>query len=499
MRSIVDRLGYVPKTCTWELTLRCNLNCGHCGSRAGRARAQEMPRTRALEVVAELRALGCERLTLSGGEPTLSPHWEAVAEEGSRLGIHVNLITNGLHPVRDLVRRAKNVGLNSIGTSLEGMRTGHDANRGRAGLFRRAMELLDAAQAEGFPIAVVTTLTRQSARDLSELHELLATRVYAWQLQLGAAMGNLGDRREAQLEPRDLLTVIPLVASLIRTKRVPIYVGDNLGYYGPHEPVLRTRRSSAWPCWVGCYAGCRHLGIEADGGVKGCLSIQSSDQTEGNLQRESLRDIWLRPGAFAYNRAFSLADLDGFCRTCQYAEICRGGCLSMRSCEGGRDNPFCYHRVATLEARARRGRSRYSPVALLPAALLAVLGAGCGGQVEQDPTDAGTAATDARPDGPRNLVDAYGVMLRLDGAPDAWPGVDAYGLQPDVGPVDHYGIIMPTDAYGLPQQDASPDAQPDVGPVDDYGMPMPDAGAPADAAPDAQPDVGSVPIYALPG
>jgi radical SAM protein with 4Fe4S-binding SPASM domain len=259
--------------------------------------------------------------------------------------------------------------------------------------------------------------------------------VYAWQLQLGAAMGNLGDHRDEQIEPRDLLTLVPLIAELIQAGKVPIHVGDNLGYYGRYESVLRRRRSSAMPCWVGCYAGCRHLGIEADGGVKGCLSVQCTHQTEGNLRRESLRDIWLRPGAFVYNRNFSLADLGGFCRTCEYAEICRGGCLSMRACEGGRDNPFCYHRVATLQARQRRGRLGYTPIAVVPAALLGLLGVGCGGEVDPGPTDAAADAADggpgdAQPD--RQVTPVY-----------AMP-VDAYGIQP----VDASGLL-PVDAYGI--------------------------------------------------
>jgi radical SAM protein with 4Fe4S-binding SPASM domain len=415
-----------------------------------------MQRERALGVVAELRALGCERLTLSGGEPTLSPHWEEVAREGSRLGMHVNLITNGLGPARQLVRRAKDCGLGALGTSLEGLEKSHDSNRGRVGMFAKVMGLLEAAQSEALPMAVITTLTRRSARELPELHDLLAGKVFAWQLQLGAAMGNLADQREEQLEPRDLLELVPLVAELVQTGTVNIHVGDNLGYYGPYESVLRRSRTSRWPCWVGCYAGCRHVGIEADGGVKGCLSIQSTRETEGNLLRESLRDIWLRPGAFAYNRAFSRSDLGGFCRTCEYAETCRGGCLSMRTCEGGRHNPFCYHRVATLEARTRR--RRYSPVAIAPAALLALLGAGCAGEVVTDPSDAG--ATEAGP---------------ADAMPDHLPLKDAYGIQPPDGPL--YG--MPVDAYGVPLPEAGFDAQPDVGPVDFYGMPIYDIVGPA--------------------
>ena len=39
---IFRRMGFVPLRCTWEITLACNLRCGHCWSRAGKARHDEL-------------------------------------------------------------------------------------------------------------------------------------------------------------------------------------------------------------------------------------------------------------------------------------------------------------------------------------------------------------------------------------------------------------------------------------------------------------------------
>jgi radical SAM protein with 4Fe4S-binding SPASM domain len=499
MREIIDGLTRTPRTCTWELTLRCNLSCGHCGSSAGRPRPGEMPRETALRVVAELAALGCRRLTLSGGEPTLSEHWEQVASEGARLGMSVNMITNGLAGGRELVRRARDAGRVSLGVSLDGLEREHDRVRRSRGLFGRAMQLLDDCAAEKMPVGVITTITRANMRDLGSIHDLVAGRVYTWQVQIGAAMGNLRERRDEQIAPEDLLEIVPTLARLAQRGVVDVRVADNVGYFGPYEKVLRRSRRSPLDHWIGCYAGCRHLGIEADGGVKGCLSIQASSATEGNLNVESLADIWSKPGAFAYNRAFTLDDLGGFCRTCLHAAVCRGGCLSMRTCEGGRDNPFCYHRVATLaEREARRRQPRYVPIAVVPAAVLGIFGLGCGGSAVTEQTqrgstcppdcasaqDGGTdAAADSRDGGPEAegspWAPAYG--LPYDAPPEGSFPVDVYGIPPPDAPpmADAYGIQPPDakqdgpqvkDAYGLPP----PDAEEDV--VDHYGLPPPDAG-----------------------
>ena len=507
MREIIDGLRFAPRTCTWELTLRCNLSCGHCGSRAGRARPGEMSRETALRVMGELAAMDCKKLSLSGGEPTMSPYWADVAREGSRLGVHVNMITNGLTTGRNFVRQAQEAGLVSLGVSLDGLEPAHDANRRRPGLFSNVMQLLDDCNAVGMPVGVITTIWNRNFHDLEAVHDLLAGRVYVWQLQLGAAMGNLEDHRQQQIAPEDLLEVVPAVARLIRKDRIRIHVADNLGYYGPYENVLRTRRTTPVSCWVGCYAGCRHVGIEADGGVKGCLSIQSTRATEGNLQHSSLSDIWWREGAFSYNRAFKMDDLTGFCRTCEHASICRGGCMSMRSCEGGGDNPFCYHRVATLaDRRWRRARPRYTPLMIAPAAILAAFGMACsstddggsggGGDLYGMPYD----AADVQPN-----ADAYGIpeadqpdvdpdTASYYGMPEPQPeaGIgDAYGI-PDVDPdtASYYGMPEPepeagiTDAYGIPDVDPDtaswygmPEPEPEAGMGDAYGIPNPDGGS----------------------
>ena len=470
MREIVDGLKRYPRTCTWELTLRCNLRCGHCGSRAGTARAGEMSEELALRTTAELAALGCQKVSLSGGEPTLSPYWDKVAAEGVRLGMKMNMIVSGVNGGRDLVRRAGNAGLNGLGVSLDGLEATHDRNRGLQGLYGRVMQLIDDCHAVGLSVGVITTVWKGNLHELEAMHDLLAGRVYVWQLQLGAAMGNLSDHRADQIAPEDLLTIVPLVARLVERGQVNVHVADNIGYYGPYEDILRKRRTAPVSCWVGCYAGCRHLGIESDGGVKGCLSIQSTRATEGNLHKDSLRDIWMRPGAFSYNRAFQLDDLSGFCRTCEHAAVCRGGCLSMRTCEGGRDNPFCYHRVATLADRdAERSRARYVPRMVVPAALLAAFGLGCGSDDSAPGPEVKDAAQEWPPAG-----DAYGITF--DGGQDG----------PDVG-AEYYG--MPGDAYGIPWDsppvtdagDESIDAADETPPAGDaYGIPA-----------DADPDTGS--------
>ena len=67
------------------------------------------------------------------------------------------------------------------------------------------------------------------------------------------------------------------------------------------------------------------MGIESDGAVKGCPSLQTAHYVGGHVRDRSLRELWATP-ALAFTRARTVDDLWGFCRTCAFAAHCLGGC-----------------------------------------------------------------------------------------------------------------------------------------------------------------------------
>jgi MoaA/NifB/PqqE/SkfB family radical SAM enzyme len=63
----------------WELTLKCDLACGHCGSRAGKPRDRELETAEALDLVEQLADMGAREVTLIGGEAYLRDDWHLIA------------------------------------------------------------------------------------------------------------------------------------------------------------------------------------------------------------------------------------------------------------------------------------------------------------------------------------------------------------------------------------------------------------------------------------
>src|SRR5262245_14453356 len=70
-----------PIYAVWEITLRCDLACVHCGSRAGRARPDELDTAACLDLVAQMADLGVREVSLIGGEAYLRDDWLDIVRE----------------------------------------------------------------------------------------------------------------------------------------------------------------------------------------------------------------------------------------------------------------------------------------------------------------------------------------------------------------------------------------------------------------------------------
>jgi len=383
MREYIDHLGYVPRTAVWETTLACNLNCLHCGSRAGRKRKSELNTQEAFAMIRELAELGCRRICLSGGEPLLRKDWPRLVEEIAKHGMIPTMITNGQKFTREVARTAKDAGLYTFGVSIDGLEHTHEFIRG-PGTRTRVFDAWENAAAAGLQYTAITHVNSMNLFQFPDVHEqLVDAGVMAWQVQIGRPSGNMMDNDHMVIRPRDLLVLVPMLADLIHKGGTRVIASDSIGYFGPHEELLRKQGHLRLPFFAGCMAGCRVIGIESDGWIKGCLSLPSrmdgrDDFLEGNIRDRSLKDIWHDPDAFAYNRRFTPSMLEGFCAECEYGRICRGGCRwTVSTAGGGIDNPYCHYRVIQEEkARLKKasGAGLKAASAFLAAALAA---AGC--------------------------------------------------------------------------------------------------------------------------
>ena len=391
-----------PSYCVWELTLACNLRCGHCGSRAGKARPNEMGTEECLGIVKSLAELGCEVITLSGGEPTLRPDWQVIAEAIHDHGMIVNMVTNAYALDEELARRMRQSHLANVAVSIDGPESIHDRIRGK-GTFAKTTRAVRMLKEAGVSTTVMTTVNALNLPALEDTYDVaVSLNADRFRTQLGKPMGNLKDHDDWVIRPKDLLKLLPILSALNERGPVPVGIGDSIGYYGPYDSGLRALSWKGTPqCWAGCQAGLRAIGIEADGGIKGCLSMQafggeSDPFLEGNIRERPLEAIWRDPNAFAYNRQFSPEQLTGHCARCQHRMVCRGGakCVAAAVCGRLGEDPYCYYHVAASATRWPSNIATKVQVATTASVMSLFLG-GCNlpFQINQDPKPPVSCAT----------------------------------------------------------------------------------------------------------
>lgn len=367
----------IPIYVVWEVTLRCDQPCEHCGSRAGNARDSELSTQECLAVVSQLADMGCREVVLVGGEAYLRPDIETIIGALREHKIRVVMQSGG----RGLCKKGRlealmATGLQQIGISIDGPQEIHDRLRGNQGSYDAALGAIKHAQALGLPVTANSQVNRLNYQRLDEIAQTLQKHgVLAWQLNLTVPMGKAADRPAWLLAPHAILEVVRSLGQIqLQAAKSPLPSGhifdvalsNTLGYFGPYESILRSRPGNVEAVWGGCVAGQSALGIEADGTIKGCPSLPTGPYAGGNIRGRGLQAVWSDAPELTFNRIPKLDHLWGRCKGCYYAEHCRGGCSWVaHTTLGSRgNNPFCYHRAEEL---ARQGlRERLVPQARAP-------------------------------------------------------------------------------------------------------------------------------------
>ena len=423
----------------------------------------------------------------------MKPGWHKIAARLTRGDVLVNMVTNGMYRTgagaSEIARRATAAGMCNIGISIDGTESIHEMIRGE-GTYAQTMKSIGTFVEAGIKVGVLTTVNRLNFPYLDQIRRsAMDSGATMWRIQIAKPMGEMKENDDWVLTPAQYMELVTLLARFKRTPGINLAIGDSIGYYGRPDRILR---NTGWrgrkESWQGCQAGMRALGIEADGGIKGCLSLQakwgdSDPFVEGNVRETPLTELWYKPGVFAFNRDHDPESLQGFCATCKHGALCRGGAKCVASSFMGHihEDPYCYYRLQSILNGNQEGAFGKTAAAAAAALVISLGIQGCpsseadyGVPADIGNNDASRQADIMIPDSVEEdefAAPEYGIF------PDMVPQPDAqldYGIPPDV---------VEPDAqleYGMPPDIVEPDAQMDYGIIPDvvepdaqleYGMP----------------------------
>ncbi|MGA1864720.1 MAG: SPFH domain-containing protein [bacterium] len=307
-----------PQYVQWAITNRCQFQCSHCETAAGQNNNHELTTSQAKELVDDLAEMNCEFLSITGGEPMLRNDLFDIIQYAKTKGLKVGFTTNGQATEENLpaLSEAKFdsvvVTIDAYGESQNRIRNSHDS-------YERGIQTIKFFHDKGIPrICMSTVLLDDNINEFPRLTEDVF-RAGANLMQIQPRI--FQDGRPLRNSPEIVKDAFRFILEA-RRRRFPVEAGEQFGYLGPLEPLLR---SNTFFCGSGWNTFC----VNANGMIQGCPAPTIPGITEGNCLEDSIKNIWLNK--FQSFRKEMPDDLENGCHKCSHLSLCRGGCWLFRA------------------------------------------------------------------------------------------------------------------------------------------------------------------------
>jgi radical SAM protein with 4Fe4S-binding SPASM domain len=304
--SQLDRLAgraqalNVPLSALFELTGRCNLDCGHCYLDIAHP-PDEMSTADALRVVEELHRAGTLFLTLTGGEVFLRKDTLEIARHARRMGMALRIFTNATRITRGLAAEIAEVAPLAVEVSIYGTHaSAHDGVAKRRSTLRRTLRGLVHLRRAGVRVGLKAPLM---VPVLSELDELFAL---ADRLRMPIAFDPfVTPRHDGDRTPLALRADASHLAAALGHPRLRALAGELPSPPSPDDaPCAIARRTTR---------------ISPTGEVFPCPTYPTPI---GNLLQRPFSELWASGPLVDRLRAVRVRDLTGACAGCGQAGYC---------------------------------------------------------------------------------------------------------------------------------------------------------------------------------
>lgn len=311
----------------WECTLRCNLNCLHCGSDCRAiSKMQDMPMEDFMSVLDDVSSeMNPSQILVvtTGGEPLVREDICLCGQAIRKRGFHWGMVSNGLLLDEQMCNRLLDAGLETIAISLDGFERAHNWLRGNKQSFSMAEKAIKTLLEKNITWDVITCVNQKNYSDLDFFKEyLIGMGVRDWRIFTIAPMGRAKANEELQLSNEQFRNLMDYIVKVRKEGAIHLSYGCE-GFLGNYECEVRD-----YPFF--CQAGVNVASILADGTISGCLSIRSKYH-QGNIYKDRFVDVWNDKFVTYRNREWMRT---GPCSICDMWKYCRGNGMHLRDDEG---------------------------------------------------------------------------------------------------------------------------------------------------------------------
>ncbi|MCX6155710.1 MAG: TIGR04133 family radical SAM/SPASM protein [Candidatus Kapabacteria bacterium] len=319
----------------WECTLRCNLNCLHCGSDCtSKDTEPDMPAAdffRAIDSIIQHIDPNKIMVAITGGEPLMRQDLEYCGMELTNRGFPWGMVTNGFMLDEQRLNSLLYSGLRSITVSLDGLSQSHNWLRAKDGAFDRALNAIKLINSvPDLTSDVATCVHHQNINELEELYNvLIAAEVKYWRLFTIFPRGRAKENGLLMPDKELLEQLFEFIKSKKSNQKIVINYGCEgfLGYY----------EADARDYLFFCKAGINIGSILNDGSISSCPSLRA-DFIQGNIYKDDFIDVWNNRYQKMRDRSWTKT---GICTDCKAYKWCCGNGLHLRT--EGDENPMICH------------------------------------------------------------------------------------------------------------------------------------------------------------
>ncbi len=318
----------------WECTLRCNLQCRHCGSDCKKQSSYpDMPKEDFLRVLDSIRKKRDPHsifVIITGGEPLVRSDLEDCGRSIYEKGFPWGIVTNGLAFTEQRFRHLLQAGIHSITVSLDGLEDSHNWIRNNESSFKRASDAIQIlASSDDIKFDVVTCVNSRNYSQLQELKSyLIEKKVKHWRLFTIFPVGRAASDRQLQLTNEEFRGLLSFIKQTRKEKVIEASYGCE-GFLGNYEGEVRNH-------FFACQAGVTVGSVLINGAISACPSIRS-DYHQGNIYNNDFLDVWEKEFKPYRDRTWMHK---GSCGSCNYFKFCRGNGMHLRDENG--DLLFCH-------------------------------------------------------------------------------------------------------------------------------------------------------------
>lgn len=305
----------------WECTLKCNLNCLHCGSDCSHNSA--IPDMPASHFFSALDTIKAEKdsiiVVMTGGEPLLRPDLATCGTELRKKGFRWGIVSNGLGYNADMHNKLLNAGMGALTFSLDGLEENHNWLRNHPLAFNKVDEAISlVVKSPRINFDVVTCVNKRNITELPDIYKYLSEKgVKAWRLFTIAPIGRAATNKQLHLSSLQMKQLFEFVALTRSYKKMDVKFSCE-GYTGPFENKVRKG-------FFFCRAGINIASVLADGAICACPNINRCF-AQGSIYTDNFFEVWQNRFSDFRNRKWARK---GICKTCSEFKFCNGNGLHL--------------------------------------------------------------------------------------------------------------------------------------------------------------------------